>query len=172
MDLNIDSIIGKIEHNADKVGLGVGAYMELNRFAKEWTQYGVTDPISAAMKIFESLMSDPHIPNLVHLQESLFSPTGTFRPAVMATIIGYFLKEVDIMPQATRLGNALMKAGVGAAEAAAVIQLLVWSGAGHSSSGAHFAGAETPNPNNGVPIGPRSVALQSPSATNLIGGAF
>jgi len=171
MNLDIDNIIGKIEHNADKVGLGLGAYMELNRFAKEWTEYGVTDPLSAAMHIVESLMSDPHIPNLAHLKESLFHPTGTFKPAAMATIIGYFLKEVDVMPQLTRLGNALMKAGVGAAEATAVIQLLVWSGAGHSPSGGeHFK--QNQNTNNGVPIGPRSVSLASPYREIPIGGAF
>ena len=171
MNLDIDNIIGKIEHNADKVGLGLGAYMELNRFAKEWTQYGVTDPLSAAMNILEGLMSDPHIPNLEHLKDSLFSPTGTFKPAAMAAIIGYFLKEVDVMPQLTRLGNALMKAGVGAAEATAVIQLLVWSGSGHSPSGGeHFKTAA--NPSNGVPIGPRSVSLASPYREVPIGGAF
>jgi len=171
MNLNIDSIVGKIESNADKVGLGLGAYMELNRFAKEWKQYGVTDPLSAAMKIIERLLSDPHIPNLEHLKQSLFSPTGTFKPAATAAIIGYFLKEVDVMPQLTRLGNALMKAGVGAAEATTVIQLLVWSGAGHSPSGGeHFE--QNQNANSGVPMGPRSVSLATSYREIPIGGAF
>lgn len=134
MDLNIDSIVGKIESNADKLGLAVGAYGELNRFAKEWAAQGypITDPISAALTIAQGLFENPHIPNLAHVKDSLLNSAGTFKPAVMTAIAGYFLKEVDIMPKLTRLGNALMKAGMGAAEAAAVINVLTYSGAASS----------------------------------------
>ena len=170
MDLNIDNIVGKIEHNADKLGLGLGAYMELNRFAKEWeTQgYDIHDPIGAAMTIIQGLMSNPHMPNLSHVQTALFNPTGTFQPAAIAAVIGYFLKEVDIMPQTNRIGNALMKGGMGAAEAALIINLLTYSGAAASPLLAN----KTSSNGNDVPIGPRSVSLATPYREIPIGGAF
>jgi len=167
MDLNLDSIVGKIEHNADKLGLGIGAYSELNRFAKAWAQYGIKDPIDAAINILNALLATPHIPNLKHMSEALFSVDGTFRPAVMAAVIGYFLKEVDVMPQLTRLGNGLMKAGVGAAEAAAVIDLLVYSGSANSP----ITVAGTPHSDT-VPMGPRSISLASSYKEIRLGGAF
>jgi len=167
MDLNIDSIVGKIEHNADKLGLGIGAYSELNRYAKEWKQYGVTDPLSAAVAIFQALLENPHVPNLEHVSKALFSNTGTFKPAAMAAVVGYFLKEIDVMPQLTRLGNLLMKGGVGAAESAAVINLLAYSGAGNSP-----VTVPSNQNSNGVPIGPRSVSLASSYREIPIGGAF
>jgi len=134
MDLNIDNIVGKIESNADKLGLAVGAYGELNRFAKEWAAQGypITDPISAALNIVQALIENPHLPNFAHVKDSLLNSGGTFKPAVMAAVAGYFLKEVDIMPKLTRLGKALMEAGMGAAEAAAVINVLTYSGAANS----------------------------------------
>jgi len=170
MDLNIDSIVGKIEHNADSLGLGLGAYLELNRFYKEWEVqgYDIHDPISAAMTIIEGLLSNPHMPNLNHVKTALMNPAGTFKPAAIAAVIGYFLKEVDVMPKLTRIGNALMKAGVGAAESALVINLLTYSGAASSPLLAN----KTSTVNNGVPIGPRSVSLATSYQNLPIGGAF
>ena len=172
MDLNIDSIVGKIESNADKLGLAVGAYGELNRFAKEWAAQGypITDPISAALNIVQALIDNPHLPNLAHVKDSLLNSAGTFKPAVMAAIAGYFLKEVDVMPKLTRLGNALMKAGVGAAEAAAIINVITYSGA--ASSPLALSKAPSNQNGSGVPIGTRSVSLATSYKEIPIGGAF
>jgi ABC-type glucose/galactose transport system permease subunit len=130
--MELDNIMGKIEGNADKIGMILGAYGELNRYSKEWAQYGIKDPMAAAMNIVQALMENPHMPNLKHVQMALFSDTGMFKGSVIAVIAGWFMKEVDILPQLSKLGAALMKAGIGSAEAAAVINILTYSGAGQS----------------------------------------
>jgi len=72
------------------------------------------------------------------------------------------------MPQTNRIGNALMKGGMGAAESALVINLLTYSGAASSPLLAN----KTSSNGNDVPIGPRSVSLATPYREIPIGGAF
>ena len=96
--MEIGNMPSKIEANADKLGLIVGTIGELNRFGKEWAGYGGQGPFGAAMNIFQSLMQDPHIPDLNHVWQSLLNEKGVFKPAVIAAIIGWFAKEVDIVP--------------------------------------------------------------------------
>lgn len=121
--MDFGGITGKIEGNADKIGMVVGALMYSG---------GVHggDPIAGFMDIFNGLMTKPHIPDFGHVAQNLMGGdmSGTFKVGVGAAIVGYLLKEIDVIPQSAKIGNAVMKAGVGAAEASAVLTILNFAG--------------------------------------------
>lgn len=161
MDLNIDTIVGKIEHNADKVGVLVGALSGLREHA--WGQ----DVLAGFNIIINGLVTDPHIPDLAHVwQHITYRGNNTFKTAAGAAIIGYLLKELDLDPKLNRLGAALSKGGWGAVLGVVGLNVLVYSGAGHSPTTV----AETRNTD--VPIGPRSVSLATSYSEIPIRGAF
>lgn len=125
----VDIGLRSIEGNADKIGMALAAWMHL-------AQEGPT-PMAGLSRILNGLMTDPHFPNLEHVMGNLTdtapSRTKPFIPCVQAAVIGWLLKEIDIHPTIARIGNFLMKAGIGGAEASAVLALITFSGAAHSS---------------------------------------
>jgi hypothetical protein len=163
MDLNIDSIIGKIEHNADKAGMLVGALSGLKEHA--WGQ----DVMAGFNTIINGLITDPHIPDLTHVwQHITYEGNNTFKTGAAAALIGYLLKELDLDPQLNRIGKLLSKGGWGAVLGVVGLNILVYSGAAHSP----VTVAGSPKPSSGVPIGPRSVSLATSYREIPIGGAF
>jgi non-ribosomal peptide synthetase component F len=108
---------GSIERNADKIGMVVGALGALG-----------TDPLNQAMATVQNLMAHPQFPDVQWVARNL-TDTGhaqgkVFTSALMAVIGGWILKEIDIHPAIGRAGRFLFDAGIGAAEAAAVISAL------------------------------------------------
>ena len=163
MDLNIDSIVGKIEGNADKVGMLVGALSGLKEHA--WGQ----DVMAGFNTIINGLITDPQFPDLTNvLQHITYEGNNTFKTGAAAAVIGYLLKELDLDPQLNRIGKLLSKGGWGAVLGVVGLNVLVYSGAAHSP----VTIAGTPQPSSGVPMGPRSVSLASPYREIPIGGAF
>jgi hypothetical protein len=121
--MDIGSIPSKIASNADKLGMAVGAISYL-------ASCGGGDFIKGAQAILGGLVEKPHMPNLGHVWVNLIrgEMNHTFPTAVGAAIAGWVLKEIDILPQANKIGEAVMKAGIGAAEASVVLAVLAHSG--------------------------------------------
>ena len=120
--MDIGGLPSKIAGNADKIGLVVGAYATLQALGKQWGM----DPMQSGVELFMRLTRTPHIPDL-GLSWQTMQQNG-FIAEAGAAIAGWFLKEVDLFPQLNQLGNVLMKAGIGAAEANAVISLISEAG--------------------------------------------
>ena len=124
--MDIGGILSKIEGNANKLGLLAGGYAQLASYG---TRGVGSDFISAAMTIGNGIVHKPHIPNLSNVLVALTgSEAPQFMTAIQAAVLGYILKEININPQLSRLGNALQQGGTAAAEAVAAITLLAYSG--------------------------------------------
>jgi len=126
--MEIDHILKGLETHSDKLGMVVGALSTLDAV-------NAGDPMKGALAILQGLIAHPHIPNLSQVAAFTFGgydKNNTLQNSILATLGGYFLKEIDILPQLTRVGNAVMKAGVGSAEAALVVTLLMYSGLSNS----------------------------------------
>lgn len=133
--MDIGGIIGKIESNADKLGVLVGALSGLREHA--WGK----DVFQGINVMINGLINDPHIPDLSHVWYHLNYPANkTFRTALGAAVLGYLLKEVDIDPKINRLGNALSKGGWGVLMGVLGVNVLIYSGAGHSEGANHGLG--------------------------------
>lgn len=124
--MDLGNIFSKVEGNADKLGGLLGGLGELKRI-------GGTDPLNSAMKIIDGLISDPHIPNIQSLG-NLIKSSDVFRFGLMMAVGGWALHEVDLDPRLSRLGKALMNAGMGATFAGAAVDVIAEAGPLHSSS--------------------------------------
>jgi len=121
--MDIGGIPSKIAANADKIGIVVGALSTLNGL-----QPG--NPIGAATAILEGLVRKPHFPNLDNVVGYIltYDPSHTFKYGIGAAIAGWIASEIDMHPTVTKIGSALMKAGIGAAEANVALTFLIYSG--------------------------------------------
>lgn len=127
MNINVNSILSKVEKNLDTLGTIGGAYSTLSNLSDVW---GQKDAFATGEYILQGLIKNPHMPNLSEVLTALRERTEskTFMPAVKAAIIGYMLKETKLHPTLTRIGRALEKGGVGIAKGSALVTLLVYSG--------------------------------------------
>jgi hypothetical protein len=132
--MDIDNIFSKIEGNADKLGALLGFFGGASNFAKPWG----TDTMSMLQKNITDLLSQPHIPDLGHMLHDMTAgyTKQTLFAAITAWIGGYALKEVDMDPQITKMGNALSKAGFGAILGLLAYNAMAYSGSWHSDGGA------------------------------------
>jgi hypothetical protein len=123
--MDVGGIVGKLESNADKLGMVVGS-------ASLLSQLGSGDIFKGVQIMTSALMTNPHIPDFAALFGNL---TGNASPeskllmqGVGAAIVGYLMKEINIHPTVTRIGNFLTKAGIGLAEADLVFTGLEYAG--------------------------------------------
>lgn len=123
----LNNITGKITKNADKIGMLAGAYGYLAESGKG----AGLDAFGNAQRIIESLMSEPHFPNIGHVVADL-KQSDIFMTAVKAGLIGYILQELKLHPELTKIGRLLMKGGFGAAKGSAITTTLAYSSVFHS----------------------------------------
>lgn len=126
--MDFGNIENKIVGNADKIGMILGGVGYL--------KVGVdTDIWRGAEAIITDLINDPHFPNLQHMASSLMHPDSPFMIGIKAAVVGWIAKELDLHPKLNKAGKFAMEAGIGAAEASALVATVAFSGHYHSGEG-------------------------------------
>lgn len=118
--VDISGILGKLEGNAQTIGMLGGTLAALN-------YYGNGNPFGGIKKIVDGLMSNPHFPNIEGFMGSLAPGTqeGTnFQTGIIAAVAGYLIKELNLHPALNRLGNFAANGGIGYIEATLLLNLI------------------------------------------------
>ncbi len=122
--MDIGNILGKLESNSDKLGLALGSLGMLN-------YYGGGNAVEGISSVAMGIIKNPHIPDFQGVIRSLTSDVhegNQLKTAIGAIIAGYLMKEVNIHPTLNRFGNFIEKAGIGVAEATALLTVLAFAG--------------------------------------------
>ena len=126
MGFDIQGIMGKLEGNADKLGLLLGYFgpmADLVKYnpGKDW--------IWCIINEHEQVIRNPSIPSWDTLKANFDKFTRPmFTNGAMAWITGYILKEVGLGGDFNRIGNALAKAGEGIVKGSAFSTLVFAAG--------------------------------------------
>jgi len=126
--MDVGGIFGKIESNAETLGALIGGLSAIH--SHSWGK----DIPTGIRTIVEQLAKDPHIPDLGHVWEAVTN-SEFFMPSLIALVGGYAMEAIDLDPRIERAGRAFKKAGFGALLGGIAVNVLIYSGAGHSNSG-------------------------------------
>ena len=138
--MNVNNIVGKLTHNADKLGLLAGGAGQVAGYAQS-SGRTFTDQLTL---IGTKLLSDPHFPNIDHVIRDL-QGSNVFMGGLKFGALGWVLSEVGLF---SKEANLLQKVGFNAAKGAGIVSIVAHCGWAHSpeSSGRSFGSSSGGNP--------------------------